>query len=57
MNAVESKVTKNVRQAAAKTAAGIEKFGATVQGTAKAAFMKMRTAAKDAQKNKGRVKA
>ncbi|MCX5778317.1 MAG: hypothetical protein NTU66_03755 [Elusimicrobia bacterium] len=56
MRPAESKVTKKVREAVVKTAGEIEKMGATVQGAAKTAFMKMRAAAEDAQKNQDRVK-
>jgi hypothetical protein len=55
MKGSESNVTKNVREAVVKTADEIEKMGNTVQGAAKTAFMKMRSAAEDAQKNKDRV--
>jgi hypothetical protein len=56
MNATESKVTKNVREAVVKTADEIGKLGSTVHGAAKTAFMKMRSAAEDAEKNKDKVR-
>ncbi|MGA2091386.1 MAG: hypothetical protein ABSH12_08025 [Endomicrobiales bacterium] len=55
MNATESKVTKNVREAVVKTADEIVKISSTVQGAAKTAFLKMRSAAEDAEKNKNRM--